>query len=194
MMVYDNQSTSTLPKYQLWNGSAWGAEASASAVTGEIRHMVVASCPTRDEYILLVETSTGQVQFQVFDGTSWGSVTVLGTNVDANGSADLESYYRAFDVEYEQSSGDAMIIYGDGTADPNYYIWNGTTLTGPTDINIPTTGIVNWIEMASHPGNNCFHHLGCNVDVYGLRWDGSAMQNMGATVWGCHRAIATKVH
>ena len=79
-----------------------------------------------------------------------------------------------------------MIIYGDGTADPNYYIWNGTSLTGPTDINIPTTGIVNWIEMASRPGADdlAFITLDANVDVYGLRWDGSAMQNMGAaTVW-----------
>lgn len=35
--------------------------------------------PTRDEAILVAITNTGQVQAQVFNGTSWGSVTVLST-------------------------------------------------------------------------------------------------------------------
>ncbi len=194
MMVYDNQGTSTLPKYQLWNGSAWGSEASASAVTGEIRHLVVEYCPTRDEAILMVGTSTGQIQMQVWDGSAWGSVTVLATNVDANGSADLESYYRAFDVAYS-ALGVAYMVVGDGTADPNYYTWDGTTLSGPTDINIPTTGIVNWIELASTLTTDTLGLiiLDANVDVFGLRWNGTIWDPMGAgAAWDATGAIATK--
>ncbi len=194
MMVYDTQSTSTLPKYQLWNGSSWGSEASASAVTGEIRHMVVAGCPTRDEYILVVGTSTGQIQAQVWSGSSWGTVTVLGTNVDANGSADLQSYYRAFDVVY-QSSGTAYVVYGDGTADPNYITWNGSTWGTPTDINAPTTGIVNWIELASQSNGDAMGMilLDANVDVYGVRWNGTLWDPMGVgSAWDTTGAIATK--
>jgi hypothetical protein len=86
--------------------------------------MMLKYAPTRDEATLVALTNTGQVQAQVFNGTSWGAVTVLSTLSTTTPNA--FSLYRGFDVEYEQSSGDAIVVAGDGTADPNYYVWNGT--------------------------------------------------------------------
>jgi hypothetical protein len=43
------------------------------------------------------------------------------------------------------------VVTGDGTADPNYWVWNGTSWTGPVDINIPTTGIPTFIKLAAKP-------------------------------------------
>jgi hypothetical protein len=39
--------------------------------------MMLKYAPTRDEAILVVLTNTGEVQAQVFNGTSWGAVTIL---------------------------------------------------------------------------------------------------------------------
>ncbi|MCJ7804410.1 hypothetical protein MUP35_01615, partial [Patescibacteria group bacterium] len=154
MMVYDVQDITSIPKYRVWNGSSWGSEASASNVSGEIRYMVVRYAPTRDEAIMVTLGSTGQVQAQVFNGTSWGSPTLLGTMNDANGDRDIQSQYRGFDLEYEQTSGDAIVVYGDGTADPDYKVWNGTSWSGATNIDIPNTGRPNFIELASRPGSD----------------------------------------
>lgn len=46
--------------------------------------MVLKYAPNRDEAILVALTNTGQVQAQVFDGTSWGSVTVFSTVLNSN--------------------------------------------------------------------------------------------------------------
>ncbi len=87
------------------------------------------------------------------------------------------------------------MVCSDGTADPNYYVWNGTSWSGPTDINIPNTGITNYIELASRPGTDelAMIVLDANVDVYGMRWTGSAWDAMGAAaVWDATGSIATK--
>lgn len=73
MMTYDtiNNGAST-PKYRLWDGSAWGSEQSASAFAGtELYNMQVRYAPTRDEAILVAMTNTGQIQAQVFNGSTW---------------------------------------------------------------------------------------------------------------------------
>ena len=197
-MVYDNQSGLSTMQYRLWGGSSWGSEATTGNFYGsEIRHSVLKYAPTRDEAILVVLTNSGQVQAQIFNGTSWGATTVLSTLNDANGSNEGGTLYRGFDVEYEQSSGDAIVVAGDGTADPNYFVWNGSAWGGANDINIPTTGRPHWIELASPPGGGsdalAMIVLDSNADVYGMRWTGSAWDNMGvATEWETTASIATR--
>lgn len=73
MMAYDtvNNSTSS-PKFRLWDGSSWGSEQSASPFVGsELYNMQVRYSPTRDEAILVAMTNTGQIQAQVWNGSSW---------------------------------------------------------------------------------------------------------------------------
>lgn len=87
------------------------------------------------------------------------------------------------------------MVTGDGTPDPNYWVWNGTTWTGPVDINIPNVGRPNYIELASRPGTDelAMILIDSSVDVYGMRWTGSAWDNMGtAAVWDATGAIATE--
>lgn len=195
MMAYDtiNNGTST-PKFRLWDGSAWGSEQSASAFAGtEIYNMQVRYSPTRDEAILVAITNTGQIQAQVFNGTTWGSPTTLSTVGDTVNNPNAASIYRGFDIEYEQTSGDAIVVVADNTADPDYYVWNGTSWTGPTNIDIPTTGRPFQIEVASRPGSDelAFIVLDSNSDTYGMRWTGTAWNNMTvATAWETTASIA----
>lgn len=187
MLVFNSKAGTSTMQYKLWNGSAWGSQATTSDFYGsEIRHSVLKYAPTRDEAMLVVLTNTGQVQAAVFDGSSWGAPTVLATLDDTNGSPDGGSMYKGFDIDYEQASGDAVVVTGDGTADPNYHVWNGTSWSLNNNIDIPTTGRPYWIEMAAPVATTtndtlAFIVLDSNSDVFGMRWDGSAWGNMGTT-------------
>jgi hypothetical protein len=197
MLVYTTEDSTTIPQYRRWTGSSWSSPSSASGTNGELRHMVLKTSPKRDEAILVTLGNNGRIEAQIWNGTtsSWGSVSALCTTADVNGSRDTQSLYRWFDVEYEQSSGDAVVVCSDGTADPNYYVWNGTTWSGAVDINIPNTGITNYVELASRPGTDelAMIVLDANVDVYGMRWTGSAWDTMGAAaVWDATASLQTK--
>ncbi len=86
LVVYDTLNGTSTPKFRLWSGSSWGSEQSATAFNGtEIYAMQLKYSPVnRDEAILVAMTNTGQIQAQVFNGTSWGSVTTLSTVGDTN--------------------------------------------------------------------------------------------------------------
>ncbi len=197
MLVYVTEDSTTYPQYRRWTGSSWGSAASVSGTNGELRHMVLKTSPKRDEAALVTLWNNGRVEAQIWNGTtsSWSNTQLLNTLNNTAGSRDTQSIYRWFDIEYENSSGDLIVVTGDGTADPNYHVWNGASWTGPTDINIPTTGIPGYIELASKPGSDelAMILIDSNVDVYGMRWTGSAWDNMGtAAVWDATGAIATE--
>jgi hypothetical protein len=197
MLLYVTEDSTTYPQYRRWTGSSWSSASSASGTNGELRHMVLKTSPKRDEAALVTLWNNGRVEAQIWNGTtsSWSGTQLLNTLNDANGNRDLQSLYRGFDIEYENTSGDLIVVTGDGTADPNYHVWNGTSWTGPVDINIPTTGRPNWIELASKPWTDelAMILIDSNVDVYGMRWTGSAWDNMGtAAVWDATGAIATE--
>ncbi len=188
MMVYDTQTITSTPKYQRWNGS-WGGEASANTTTGEIRYMELKFSPVADQAILVTQGSSGVLEAQVWTGggtNSWGAITIIGTvgagTLEGAGINDGEQF-RCWDIEYEQVSGDAVIVYQDGTADPDYKVYSsGAWSVSGSDINILTTGAPAWIELASSPGEDYLAMISIDVtiDVYGMRWNGSAWDDMNS--------------
>ncbi len=186
MMAYSK--TTTTPFYRVWDGSNWGAEASAQNVTGNINYIVLKSARTRNEAILGVQTSTGAIYTQVWNGSSWGSLTQVGTGPTTT---------RSFDIAYEKNSDRAVIAYSSG-ADFAYRVWNGSALSSETVITAPpTTGAVNWMELRQNPlsasNEVAMIMLDANADVYGMAWTGSTWSNMGAaTVWDATAASAAK--
>lgn len=190
MMAYSK--TTTTPFYRIWNGTSWGAEGSASAVTGNINYIVLKSSRTRNEAILGVQTSTGAIYVQVWNGTSWGTATQVGT---AGTTAT-----RGFDIAYEKNSDRAVIAYSPNflSSDFDYRIWDGSTLSAAATVTTPpTTGYANWIEMKQNPLSSsneiAFIMLDANSDVYGMRWTGSAWDTMGtAAVWDATGSSAAR--
>jgi type II secretory pathway pseudopilin PulG len=100
MMVYSK--TTTTPFYRIWDGSTWGAEASAMTVGGNINYIVAKSSTLRNETVLGTQDSTGAIYFQVWDGSAWGNRTQVGTGPTTT---------RSFDVAYEKTTGRAMITF-----------------------------------------------------------------------------------
>lgn len=189
MMAYSK--TTTTPFYRTWDGSNWSAEGSASAGTGNINYVVLKSARTRNEAILGTQTSTGAIYVQVWNGTTWGTATQVGTS---------STTMRGFDIAYEKNGDRAIIAYAPTAAatDFDYRIWNGTTLSGATTVTAPpTTGAINWMELRQNPlsasNEIAMIMLDANSDVYGMVWTGSTWSTMGtAAVWDASAASATK--
>jgi hypothetical protein len=175
MMAYGEGSVIT-PRYQTWNGSTWNTEASASTTASNIEWVVLESSPNSDEKILGTLASTGAIQVQVWNGSTWSAAQVSGSGVGTTNDA-----YRGFDVAYEQTSGKAIVVFvpSSTAVDPQYIVWNGSSWSAPTTIDIPTTGVVRWIRLASNPLSDqiALATLDSNADIVAMIWDGSAWSN-----------------
>jgi hypothetical protein len=86
---------------------------------------------------------------------------------------------KGIDVEYEQLSGDAMFIWGDPTtADrQRYFIWNGSTLSGPTNLDIADmNGNADWIKLYPRPDSDQMMYVvqDTALDLNSAYWNGAA--------------------
>ena len=178
MMVYAKESPAGsvgVPFYRLWdsNTASWMAEAQANDVGPNIYYMVLKFARTRNEAILGTLNSNGEIHVQVWNGTTqtWSAITLL---ADVGAASDVE--YRSFDIEYESSGDRAVVVYKDanGSDEPDYVIWDGTSWSGATNIAMPTTGEIRWVELAPHPTGDEIVMISIDsaVDVKGMRWAG----------------------
>lgn len=192
MMTY-SKTTST-PYFRTWDGSIWSTEGSAQNVGGNINYIVLKSSRTRNEAILGTLDAGGNIYAQVWNGTSWGTPTLM-----ANIGSSLAGY-RSFDIDYEKNSDRAIIVYlpNSTSVDPAYRIWDGSNWSSAITITTPpTTGVIGWIELAQNPLSSANEiamiMLDANIDVYGMAWSGSAWSNMGvATVWDATASTANR--
>lgn len=181
MMAYSK--TANTPFYRTWDGSAWSTEAPAQPVggSGNINYVVLKSSRTRNETVLGTLDSNGNIAVQVWDGTSWGSVTTIASIGSANATT------RSFDIEYEKSGDRAIIAYlpTSTSADFAYLYWDGSNLSTPTSVvGPPTTGVIKSIDLAQNPGSSsneiALIMYDANSDVYGMVWHGTSWDDMNA--------------
>jgi hypothetical protein len=112
--------------YRLWDSSVnnWGAEQTAQQLSASPVFIVVRFARTRNEAIMGVLDGNSQLFIQVWNGRTWtipaggGPLQTASTNTA-----------RTFQIAYEYTSDIARIVYQDGTRDPQFATWNGTTLT-----------------------------------------------------------------
>ena len=184
-----------VPSAKRWTGTEWVAMPTPNAVAGTVQWVVVKSARTRNELILGILDSSGDISLQIWNGVTGGwsepyVVSNVGTTVDA---------YRCFDIEYENGNDRAIVVFNmDNNTDNLYYvIWDGNSWSDPLPIDVPTTGIPYWVELASNPlpDNNdiLMIMLDSNRNVWGAHWNGSAWDDMGnPNVWDTSASIATR--
>ncbi len=178
MIVYSKENPAAdrdVPFFRRWDGTQWGPERQANNVGGDqrIRYMVLKFGRTRNEAILGTLQENGDIEVQVWNGSTqtWGAPLLLFTV----GGGD--SLYRGFDIEYETTSDRAIVVYNTGVGSPSSRIWNGTPpWSGPTVIPIAGAATPRWIELASNPlpGSSeiAMITLKSNTNVYARRWTG----------------------
>lgn len=175
MFAY-GEGTINTPRYRVWNGSSWSDERSASSTSANIQWVVLKSNPKSNEKVMGTLASTGAIHVQVWNGSTWSPALALGSGVGTTNDA-----YRGFDIAYEQTSGRAMVVYvpSSTATDPQYIIWNGSAWSAPATIDIPTTGVIYWVKLASRPNSNqiALMTLDANSDIAAIIWNGSTWSN-----------------
>ena len=186
MLVY-GEGNQTAPRYRVYDGSTWGSESTMADVGSALRWAVVEAGTTREEYIAATVGTDADVNAQVFRTGAWGNLQEVTVSMGSVAA-------RGFDVAYEKTSGDAMVAYCDGDADPSYYMWNGSTWTSGGTINLASTNNCEWIELASDPVSDEIilisrDSVGTNAASYELQvWNGSSWGN--STTQGGAKDIA----
>ncbi|GBL41532.1 hypothetical protein EMGBD3_09000 [Nitrosarchaeum sp.] len=186
MITYADTTTGT-PKYRFYDDTAatkWSTERSALSVgAGAINQLVLKANPIRDEYILVTKDANFDIVVQI-NGTHsngvkcWGDGTTCGATKSLTTNTANVAAIRSFDVEYEQLTGKAVIVYSDNSITPKYITWDGSTWSTATSIGqTKLTGTnIEWIEMAEKPASNeiTVAFSDTNDDLNAMIWSGSS--------------------
>jgi hypothetical protein len=194
-LVAYGEGTVTTPRFRIWDGLAWGSEGSAQDVGGVIQYVVTKAGTTRDEYVLGTQDAGNDVNVQIYNtgAGTWGNLQeVIG---GAGGVANNQR--RGFDIAYESLSGDAIVVYCDGDADPAYYVWNGSTWTSGGTINVGSANNCEWIKLASSPTSDEIIMVERDTgSVYEAQvWNGSSWSSaltMGSMEQPAHDGLAVE--
>ncbi|HSH31280.1 MAG TPA: hypothetical protein VK963_01290, partial [Candidatus Saccharimonadales bacterium] len=170
------EGTVTTPRTRDWtnSSSSFGAEGSLPTAAASIRHTIVKASPTSNEMIVGIQATDGSLYIQRWNGTSWSSEWSV-TAGDGN--------LPRFDIAYEQSSGQALVVYTGNVAggalvsnELRYRVWNGSTWTAETNLDTAaTTGIVDAIALEPRSGTNeiALTWGDRNFDLAANYWDGA---------------------
>jgi hypothetical protein len=194
------------PFYRFWTGAAWGAEqtnANNFGLTGvgtTIRWTVLKMARTRNEAMLATVHDDGSIRLQIWNGFYWFVPAALGAGGQLTTALGADDGFRGVDIAYETATDRVLIVYNNGTQNPQFRIWDGSTLSGATGVNT-SLGIANypsntagarsrWIRLASNPlsasNEIAMITLNSSQDVAAVRWTGTLFASMevGApSVW-----------
>lgn len=178
------------PKTRTWNGTAWSLENALPNADSNVRFVRVAYSPLPQRYYekIIVTLSDDQyLDAYVWNGTSWQVTNNINTKKVGNNAVD----YRSFDVEYEKTSGRAILFYSrDDNNETGYRIWNGTSWSQEYTYDLVSGKVqVYWIKLAQNPRNGsnelALICLDQNKDAHALIWNGDS--------WGNHQLLENNV-
>ncbi len=183
IVVYEKNTTSDKAVYyQIWSGSSWGGEQTltySSGINGNILWVRLESKPNTNEIMLVTEDSNSDINAIVWNGSAWVNEQLLTSSASIATS-------DPFDVAYENSSGDALVVYGDGTAIDFWTyisgIWtDGTgggalcTETGTAAACVTPAAAVHQLNLA--PGRNNDYisaiYIDAGTDITAQIWNGT---------------------
>ncbi len=160
----------------------------ATTATGDVAlQMVVRPSPATGEWVAAYADANGLLHVLCFDGIVWHNewtATIGGTGTT-----------RRFDVAYETSSGDAMVLYSGnvvltnelryrtkpGTSACGAASWSSETLLDP----VRTSGTIEWVKLAwdRRASSNLLTAIWAddNSDLSAMLWSGTAWGDEPAT-------------
>lgn len=162
------ESGFTTPQQGGWDGLTLGAQ-SDTATSSTWTVMTSAESPTRNEAIVVGVDSSGIIRGERWNGTQWQTLPM---DPIASGTLD---YRQGFAVSYEQQSGDAMLVWNDGSA-LRYSVFNGTSWTTSKQIDAFDGAAPQRMQIASQAKGDSMVLLvsDANADDYALIWNGSS--------------------
>ncbi len=184
MVVY-GKSPSNAVYYRTWDtvANSWGAEGTALPVLAGTYplYIEVVYARTRDEAIVGILDSGGNLWIQIWNGSAWtnpaGANTRIATGLGVSG--------RGFEIAYEYSSDRALVVYSNATG-PRYATWNGTAWSAGNAVGAGYPGTPTlWFQLAAKQASGSNEIMMITMDnagtsnVFGAKWNGAAWNNMG---------------
>jgi hypothetical protein len=182
-------SGSNIPKYNDWDGSSFGTAATTANMGVQLRLVQAADARTRREVVVIAVGSTGTINAERWNGSSWSVVPIsLGSVVSP--------FYWVCDVVYERSTDNAVMVWADGN-DLEYSVWNGTSWAAPATVSDYATvsggTAATQVALASKPSSSeimlaVTDNLGKD---YAFVWNGSSWSNahtLATTTGGSNEA------
>lgn len=165
--------------YRIWDGSTLSAPTTVvtPSFTGYANWIEMKQNPlsSSNEIAMILLDANSDVYGMSWTGSAWSNMGAAAAMWDTTASTPAR---KGVDVEYEQTTGRAMFMWGDATSTDNYYrIWNGTTLTAPTLLDVATMGgQANWVQLAARPNSNeiMFGVQDAGADLNTRKWSGTA--------------------
>jgi hypothetical protein len=187
LLVYSRGSTSNEIGYKIWTfGSGWGSENlfALGRTTGIVYFINLASAPgTRsgtgddNEIALIYLDANKDVHGYVWTGSEWSE---MGATAVWDAAVAIISK-ECIAVAYEQTTGEALFIWGDSVVtDFQYKTWDGTTLSGNTPLDIAAAAYVGgWCTLKADPSSDdLVFVVGTSSTLYSeletAYWSGSA--------------------
>jgi hypothetical protein len=171
VLIAYGEGSVTTPRYRFWDGSAWGIEGSAQAVSGSINWVRTAAAVNRDEYAMITLDSANDAYVQIYSAstTSWGNLALMSPVV-------ASVAYRGVAVAYENTSGDVMAVSCTNSPNPVYRTWNGSSWSATSSIPVTSINNCNFVELAADPASDemilVVRDTGTQYEAF--VWDGSA--------------------
>lgn len=172
-IVYGANASGSDPQTRSYtvSGGNWSTTGGLGAANTVINYVIVKASPQDDEYVAGIVTSTGPTLYvYTYSGGSWSQ----------SWSASVPSVsYQVFDIEYEQDSGDCLVVYSNGgTSNEISYrarvngSWDGSSTTLESN---RTTGVARFVELEARPGSDeiAMAFSDANADVNAFIWSGS---------------------
>ncbi|UCD74646.1 MAG: hypothetical protein JSV91_12760 [Phycisphaerales bacterium] len=158
-------------KYQTFTGGGLSGETTIIPTT-DLASLELFATPTGDQIYLLCADNKSDLKVNVWDGSAWGGFTSIGTVDPA--LYDSGEFRMPYFLAFEGQSGDALVVYSDGTTTPKYRTCSGAWSGESSMPDIE--GEAHWVRLAADPGSDTIvfvaqdHQLDLNVNV----WDGSS--------------------
>ena len=171
ILIAYGEGAVTTPRYRFWNGTTWGVEGSAVAVSNTINWVRTAAAVSRNEYAMVTLDASDDAYAQIYSAStsSWGNQSLLSSVVTS-------AAYRGVAVGYESLSGDVMAISCSNGPNPVYRIWNGSSWSATSSITVSSLNNCNFLELASDPASDeiilVVRDTGTQYEA--LVWNGSA--------------------
>lgn len=173
LLLY-GQASQTTPKIRMLKGvsGAWSDEGALASISSIPQQTIVRMSPTRTEAIAGIVTTGGTLNILRWDGYSWSTQWTTTTGLGNT---------PRFDIAYEQSSGQAVVVYSKNAASSSelaYRVWTPGTSTWTSETTYTTsrtTGIVQSVQMTSRAGSDdlAMAWEDANFDLSANWWNGS---------------------
>jgi hypothetical protein len=198
LLVYGDGTTT--PKYRTYT-SASGFTSGTDTVSGSSgQFFTIRTSPTKTEAIAGYINNSGNLQIMCFDGTVWTnewSISVGGTGTT-----------RRFDLAYETSSGDVMVVYSRNVASANGLAYrtkpgssgcgsaNWSAATNLATSPVATSSVVSWVKMARDSRSSSNNITAIWADNSATQGD-LGVNNWSGTAWatgaGTFKALDTSL-